>query len=135
MRRQLAFFIIIGGIQFALDVILFHLLVTSGILAIVATVISRAIAALLGFYLNGRYTFSYWSVGQPINWPVIRPAFQRFAGLWCLQTLLSAALIALGVIWLAGAEPWIQTLIKSITEIMIAVASFFLQRKLVYSRK
>ncbi|SDU35189.1 GtrA family protein [Halopseudomonas salegens] len=135
MRRQLLFFFIIGGIQFVLDVLLFHLLVSSGIIAIGATVISRALAALLGFYLNGRYTFRYWSSGQPIRWPVIRPVLQRFAGLWCLQTLVSAGLIALAVIWVADAETWVQTLIKSIIELLIAVASFFLQRTLVYSRQ
>ncbi len=88
------------------------------------TLPSRSSAAAVGFWLNGRYTFADGD-GSRLGWR----RFARFWVLWLAMTALSTLLLAsvearLGLHWALLAKP--------VVEGGLAVANFFLMRRLVF---
>jgi putative flippase GtrA len=124
LLRQGSRYLLFGVIQLLLDWALFVAFTALGMPAAPANLASRTSAALLGFWLNGRYTFADAS-GSRLGWK----RFIRFWALWLLMTAISTALVAvvesqLGLHW-----AWLA---KPLVEAMLAVANFFLLRHLVY---
>jgi putative flippase GtrA len=124
LLRQGSHYLVFGVIQLLLDWALFVGFTALGMPAAPANLASRTSAALLGFWLNGRYTFAD-AGGSRLGWK----RFIRFWELWLLMTALSTALVAvvesqLGLHW-----AWLA---KPLVEAMLAVANFFLLRHLVY---
>lgn len=124
LRRQVPLYVVVGLAQLALDAGLFIALTAFGAPVVAANVASRASAALLGFSLNGRYTFQ--SPDQP--WRVAR-SLPRFAAIWCaltaVGTLAVSAVDAHGSLVLAWAA-------KPMIDALLAVAGFIVSRRWIY---
>lgn len=65
---QICKFGFVGGVQLLADCALFVLMTWLGLGVILSSLVSRSGGAALGFWLNGRYTFSD-SVGGGSAWP------------------------------------------------------------------
>lgn len=122
--RQGAGFILVGGLQLLLDWLIFVLLSATGVPVAAANVLARATAAMVGFWLNGRYTFAHG--GQP---RLGGTRLLRFLLTWCVLTLISTWLIrsvslevSLHLVWLA----------KPLVEAVLAALSFLLARYWIY---
>ena len=89
LSRQVLLFLVVGGGQYLLDSILLYVLVQLGVMVGVANILSRASAAVSGYLLNARFTFSYKEVHDPMT-------ILRFVILWIVLTTLSTLLL-LGV--------------------------------------
>ncbi|MDQ2701771.1 MAG: GtrA family protein [Pseudomonadota bacterium] len=120
-RTQALLFLVIGGVQFALDAGLFVALTWFGMVPAWANIAARLSAACLGFFLNGRLTFGHRSLG--------RAQFARYISTWVLLTAASTITVA-GVAAMAGLK-W-AWLAKLLVEIVLAVASFLLMRNWVF---
>lgn len=91
-RRQLASYVAIGGLQLCADWACFVALTWLGIELVPANVCARILGAVLGFWLNGRFTFAEGRRGH------LGPAqASRFVVSWLVMALLST----MGV-WLVG---------------------------------
>ena len=124
LLRQSSHYLAFGVLQLLLDWALFVAFTALGLPAAPANLASRTSAALLGFWLNGRYTFADGS-GSRLGWK----RFIRFWALWLVMTALSTVLVAvvesqLGLHW-----AWLA---KPVVEAGLAVINFFLLRHLVY---
>ena len=124
LLRQGSQYIIFGLLQLALDWGVFVLATALGVPVAPGNLIGRVSGALLGFWLNGRYTFA--DQGQQRHgWK----RFMRFAVLWLLMTAASTWLIS----WVAGSlglgHAWLA---KPLVEGGLAAVSFFLLRHVVY---
>jgi putative flippase GtrA len=124
LLRQGGHYLAFGILQLLLDWSLFVAFTALGLPAAPANLASRTSAATLGFWLNGRYTFADGE-GSRLGWR----RFARFWALWLLMTALSTVLVAtvesrLGLRW-----AWLA---KPVVEGGLAVANFFLLRRLVY---
>jgi putative flippase GtrA len=124
LLRQGSHYLAFGILQLLLDWAAFVALTALGLPAAPANLASRTSAALVGFWLNGRYTFAD-GTGSRLGWR----RFARFWALWLVMTVLSTALVAtvesrLGLRW-----AWLA---KPLVEGGLAVANFFLLRRLVY---
>ena len=86
--RQGTQFIIIGLAQLALDWGVFVAVTALGIPVAPSNLLGRISGALLGFWLNGRYTFATQGE-QRHGWK----RFARFWVLWLLMTVISTGLI------------------------------------------
>lgn len=122
--RQGAGFIVVGGLQLLLDWLVFVLLSAVGVPIAAANVLARANAALVGFWLNGRYTFAQG--GQP---RLGGRRLLRFVLTWGVLTLISTLLIrfvslhvSLHLVWLA----------KPLVEAVLAALSFLIARYWIY---
>jgi putative flippase GtrA len=124
LLRQGSHYLVFGVIQLLLDWALFVAFTALGMPAAPANLASRTSAALLGFWLNGRYTFAD-AGGSRLGWK----RFIRFWALWLLMTALSTLLVALVESQLGLHWAWLA---KPLVEAMLAVANFFLLRHLVY---
>lgn len=124
LRRQIPLYLVIGMLQLGLDSALFIALTAAGLPVGSANVLSRALAALLGFALNGRYTFQ--SVERP--WRLSR-SLPRFIAIWCaltaLGTMAVSAVDSHGSLRLAWA-------MKPMIDALLALASFLISRCWIY---
>ncbi|AVP96881.1 hypothetical protein C7S18_06560 [Ahniella affigens] len=122
--REVLTYLLIGGTQFVLDWALFSLLHWLGMPASPANLLGRATAALLGFYLNGRFTFA-----EPGGQKLGGARFGRFVLAWILMTVLSTVLVQ-AVVWL-WPGPMVY-LAKPAIEILLAFLNFFVLKWFVY---
>lgn len=121
-RQGVSFFIVGCGL-IVLDWAVFVALTALGMMPVPANTAGRVAGALVGFWANGRITFS---VDSP---RLGRRRFARYLGLWTTLTILSTALVTLlaeqltlGIAWLA----------KPVVEAGLAVLSFLVSRHWVY---
>lgn len=124
IQRQSLVFVVIGGLQAAIDSTLFVLMVWLGLPVIPSNFAARAIAALLGFRLNGKFNFAPGKRLHTLH-------FLRFLSWWLLTTTFSS--VALDVLfrsWLSLA--WQIGLAKVVAEGLIVIMSFFVYRHWVY---
>lgn len=124
LLRQGGLYLVFGLLQLALDWLLFVAFTAAGAPVAPANLASRTSAAVLGFWLNGRYTFAD-NTGSRLGWG----RFIRFWLLWLVMTAISTVLVAavesrLGLHW-----AWLA---KPLVEGGLALANFFLLRRLVY---
>lgn len=122
--RQGGAYLVIGLLQLLLDWLVFVATTAVGVPVAPANVIGRLAGMLLGFWLNGRYTFA--SAGQKrLGWA----RFARFFGVWALMTLASTLLVAAADHALGLQYAWLA---KPLVEAALAAVSFLLMRYVVY---
>ncbi len=114
-------FLVIGGLQFALDAGLFVALTWLGAVPAWANIASRLAAACAGFFLNGRLTFGHARLD--------RAQFARYIASWVALTAASTVAVAV-VAGLAGLR-W-AWLAKFLVELVLAAVSFVLMRAWVF---
>lgn len=119
--RQVGMFVVVGLAQLALDSAVFVASTALGMPVVAGNVTGRVSGALLGFWLNGRWTFGKrkldWNHGL------------RFAVSWIALTALSTFLVGTIAARLGLHEAWLA---KPLVEGGLAVLSFFLWKYVVY---
>src|SRR5437762_1236873 len=93
---QFLLFLVVGGVQVAVDAALFAVILIFTGQPVLGNVVSRATAAMVGFVLNRRYTFSASRAGDA------RRQGLRYILLWLVLTALSTSLIGAGNAVLGG---------------------------------
>ena len=124
VARQGVSFLIVGCCLIVLDWAVFVALTAVGVTAIPANVAGRVAGALVGFWANGRITFSV--PGSP---RLGRRRFARYLVLWTTLTLLSTVLVTLLADRLSLEIAWLA---KPVVEAGLAVLSFLVSRHWVY---
>lgn len=124
IARQSVSFIIVGSCLIILDWAVFVALTAQGMMPFAANIAGRVAGALVGFWANGRITFSV--PGSP---RLGRCRFVRYLILWLLLTSLSTVLVTM-----LADQPSLETawLAKPLVETGMAVLSFFVSRHWVY---
>lgn len=122
--RQGSQYIAIGLLQLLLDCVVFVAATALGMPAAPGNLLGRTSGAVLGFWLNGRYTFAAQGE-QRHGWK----RFARFLAFWLLLTLISTWLIAWVTQSLGLQYAWLA---KPLVEIGLAGVSFLLLRHVVY---
>ncbi|MBK0027683.1 GtrA family protein [Stenotrophomonas sp. S48] len=123
--RQGTAYLVIGLAQLLLDWLLFVACTAAGMPVVPANVVGRLGGMLLGFWLNGRYTFADAQGGQRLGWR----RFARFLALWVLMTIASTLLVAAADHALGLQYAWVA---KPLVEGGLACVSFLLMRFVVY---
>ncbi|TDB32614.1 GtrA family protein [Stenotrophomonas sp. TEPEL] len=122
--RQGSSYIVIGLVQLLLDWLVFVGSTALGLPVAPANVVGRLAGMLLGFWLNGRYTFA--AAGQQrLGWK----RFARFLLLWMLLTAASTLLVTAADHALGLQYAWLA---KPLVEGGLALVSFLLLRYVVY---
>lgn len=122
--RQGSSYIVIGLVQLLLDWLVFMGSTALGLPVAPANVVGRLAGMLLGFWLNGRYTFA--AAGQQrLGWK----RFARFLLLWMLLTAASTLLVTAADHALGLQYAWLA---KPLVEGGLALVSFMLLRHVVY---
>ncbi len=124
LLRQGSQYVVFGVLQLTLDWALFVGFTALGVPAAAANLGSRLSAALLGFWLNGRYTFADGQ-GSRLGWR----RFVRFWLLWLFMTAVSTVLVTVVEAQLGLHWAWLA---KPVVEGGLALAGFFLLRHVVY---
>jgi len=122
--RQGSTYLIIGLVQLLLDWLVFVAATALGMPVAPANVAGRLAGMLLGFWLNGRYTFAEAGTHK-LGW-------RRFARYFALSLLLTAAstlLVSLVDHALGLQYTWLA---KPLVEGGLACGSFLLMRHVVY---
>lgn len=124
LLRQGGSYLIVGLVQLLLDWCVFVAVTAMGMPVVPGNVIGRASGMLLGFWLNGRYTFADQG-RQRLGWR----RFMRFIGLWGVVTAVSTVLVAAAHDALGLQYAWLA---KPLVEGLLAALSFLLMRWLVF---
>jgi putative flippase GtrA len=124
LLKQGSSYLVIGGLQLLLDTSLFVALTKLGLDAAPANLCGRVAGAMLGFWLNGRYTFSQGD-GARLGWP----QFWKFLAVWVPATVLSTWLIVLVEHHLGLQLTWLA---KPLVEGGLAVLTFLAGRYVIY---
>ena len=123
LHRQGLRYLIVGGVQWLLDCGVTIALSHGGLAIEAANLCGRVSGAMLGFWLNGRYTFG--DAGQRIGGRQLR----RFLAMWLCTTAIGT--FALGRIdtlfGLHGA--WLA---KPVIEVLLAAIGFVASRQWIY---
>ncbi len=122
--RQGSQFAMVGALQLLLDWSVFVAATAAGMPAVPGNLLGRVGGALIGFWLNGRFTFANEGDAR-LGWH----RFRRFLAIWVVLSLIStwlvssiAAALGLQLAWLA----------KPLVEAALAMVSFFLGRHVIY---
>ncbi|HVK51734.1 MAG TPA: GtrA family protein [Pseudoxanthomonas sp.] len=122
LARQSRLFLLVGVLQWILDWLVTVGLSSAGVSLEIANVCGRVTGALLGFWLNGIFTF-------PGDQRLGHRQLLRFLLVWIVLTLMStwamssiARNLSLEIAWLA----------KPVVEAVLAVGSFFISRHWIY---
>lgn len=124
LLRQGGRYIAAGLMQLLLDWLVFVAATAAGLPPVPGNLLGRGSGALLGFWLNGRYTFPR-DDGRRHGWR----HFARFLALWLLMTAASSGLLAWTTDTLGLQMAWLA---KPLVEGGLAVLNFFLLRHVVY---
>ncbi|QHB72830.1 GtrA family protein [Stenotrophomonas sp. 364] len=122
--RQGSRFLLIGLVQLVVDWAVFVGATALGVPTVPANVLGRVCGMLLGFWLNGRYTFAAEG-DHRLGWA----RFARFLALWLLLTAVSTLLVSTAAQQLGLAYAWLA---KPVVEGGLAAVSFLLMRRFVY---
>ncbi len=125
LRRQGGHYVVIGGLQWLLDWGVTVWLSHMGMLIEPANVTGRVSGAMLGYWLNGKFTFA--GEGTALG----RVQFQRFALMWLCTT--AASTFAMGAIDDLLGLKW-AWLAKPVVEVVLGVVGFVLSRHWIYRR-
>ncbi|PZP60771.1 MAG: hypothetical protein DI597_11035 [Pseudoxanthomonas spadix] len=123
--KQGSIFVVVGGVQLLLDWSVFVALSAFGLPAVPANLAGRVAGAMLGFWLNGRYTFASREGGARLGWS----RFARFLAVWIPATVLSTWLIVLVEQRLGLQLAWLA---KPLVEGVLAVLTFAASRYVIY---
>ncbi|MBT9160326.1 MAG: hypothetical protein DDT26_01603 [Dehalococcoidia bacterium] len=126
ITKQAIGYAVVGGCQLSVEWLLFISITSVGCRVEPANVISRFAGALLGYWLNGRYTFA--NQGTALS----RRALIRFSISWVALTLLGTWLIhelnssyGLRATWAS----------KPVIDILLAGVGFLASRYWIYNPK
>ncbi len=122
LLRQGSSYLVIGLIQLALDWAVFVAATALGMPAAPGNLLGRVSGMLLGFWLNGRYTFARDGEHR-LGW------FVRFLLLWGVLTAISTLLVTLAAEHLGLRYAWLA---KPLVEGGLAAVSFLLMRTLIF---
>ncbi|MCD0260482.1 GtrA family protein [Xanthomonas melonis] len=122
--RQGSQFTLIGALQLAVDCGIFIAATAAGMPTAPANLLGRVSGAVLGFWLNGRYTFAHRD-GARLGWQ----RFGRFAVMWVTLTIVSTWLLSATVDLVGLRQAWLT---KPLVEGGLAIVSFLLGRHVVY---
>jgi len=122
--RQGSAYLVIGLVQLLLDWLVFVAATALGLPVVPANIAGRLAGMLLGFWLNGRYTFANAGDAR-LGWR----RFSRFFGLWLLLTATSTLLVSLVDHALGLQYTWLA---KPLVEGGLACVAFLLMRHGVY---
>lgn len=124
LSRQLVFYLAFGVFQLCVDWLIFLSLTHFGVDIRIANPTSRLIAALVGYLLNGLFTFRTSAAPQ-----IRGRTLAKYLALWVLLTCLSTLLILLGHKLIGdSALPYV----KFVVEAFLALVSFTLMKLWVY---
>jgi putative flippase GtrA len=124
MLRQLLAYGVVGALQLVAEWLLFFLTTAAGTPVPLANVLARVAGASLGFWLNGRYTFS----GEA---PVLsRRAAGRFAVSWITLTLIGTV-----VVWWLEHQGGLRLawLGKPVVDLALAAVGFLASKYWIYT--
>lgn len=121
LLRQIISYGVVGFVQIGLDWLCFVLLTSTGIPPGSANVFARIIGAGVGFWLNGKWTFSKARLSHT--------ALVRFVVSWAFTTTFSTAIVMLvdqahGLHW-----AWIA---KPIADALLAALGFTISKFWIY---
>jgi putative flippase GtrA len=125
LLRQGGSYFVIGLLQLSLDWLMFVMLSGFGLAVVPANIAGRVTGALLGFWLNGRFTFS----GE--NTAVGQRQLARFLLMWLATTAISTWAVdhvdeAVGLRW-----AWLA---KPVIDLALSAVQFLVSRHWVYRR-
>ncbi len=124
LLRQAVSYGVVGGLQLLADWAWFVALTALGLGVVPANLVARVAGAMLGFWLNGRFTFA--SEGRP---SLGGARFARFVAAWIPITALST----LGVHLLDAQQGlWAAWLGKPLLDAALAGLGFVLARYWIY---
>ncbi|QDW66489.1 GtrA family protein [Luteimonas granuli] len=121
--RQGPSYLAIGGIQWLLDWAVMVLLSHLGLRIGLANIVGRVCGALLGFWLNGKFTFT--GEGHALG----RRQLLRFVAMWLVMTLLSTVAIEAIDDLLGRQWAWLA---KPLVEAGLGVLGFVVSRHWIY---
>lgn len=124
IARQGVSFLVVGCCLIVLDWAVFVVLTALGVMPVPANIAGRVAGALVGFWANGRITFSV--PGSP---RLGRRRFARYLVLWLTLTLLSTVSVTLLASRLSLEVAWLA---KPVVEAGLAALSFLVSRQWVY---
>jgi putative flippase GtrA len=124
MVRQGVTFLAVGALLVVIDWGVFVGLSALGVPSIPANVCGRLAGALLGFFLNGSFTFR-GDQGARLG----RHRFARFVTAWVVLTAFSTVLVAGTAQWLGLHWAWAA---KPVVEALMAIISFLVSRQWVF---
>ncbi|HEY0503171.1 MAG TPA: GtrA family protein [Lysobacter sp.] len=125
LLRQGGSYFVIGLIQLFVDWTAFVALSALGLAVEPANIVGRVSGALLGFWLNGRFTFASDETAMG------RRQLARFVAMWLATTLVSTWAVghideAIGLQWAWLAKPGI--------DLALSAAGFLVSRHWIYRR-
>jgi putative flippase GtrA len=124
IARQGLSFLVVGCCLIVLDWAVFVALTAIGVMPVAANIAGRVVGALVGFWANGRITFS-----GPRSPRLGRHRFVRYIILWAMLTVLSTVLVTVLADRLSLQIAWLA---KPLVEAGLAVLSFLFSRHWVY---
>lgn len=136
-NREIFIFFSIGILQLIIDTMIMFLLAKSGLFIGYANIFSRAIAAIIGCYLNYSTTF------KENKRSTVMTTFFKFIPFWILMTCLSSTLITIiphAINTHIPHIPHIQRdgvtliIVKLLTEGFLFVISYFISKNLIFRR-
>ncbi|MBN2559422.1 MAG: PIG-L family deacetylase [Phycisphaerae bacterium] len=127
--RELLYFGMVGGIQYVVDVGTFSCLVLWSGYPILSNMVSRALGATCGYYLNGVFTFRV--LGRR------RGGFgARFVMAWLITTAVSTGLIkTLSLLSEVVQRPVLLLYAKASIELLLFIAGFLLCKLWVFAAR
>lgn len=123
LARQSRHYVLFGGLQWLVDWGVMVLISHLGAMVEIANICGRISGAMLGFWLNGKITFSSEETA------VGRRQLQRFVLMWVCNTAIST--FAVGHIDEVFGLQW-AWLAKPCIELLLGVVGFLLSRHWVY---
>ena len=123
--RQGRYYLLIGVLQWLLDWGVMVGLSHGGMAIEPANVVGRISGALLGFWLNGRITFT------EDQHHMGRKQFARFALMWLVTTAVSTWAVGSIDDWLGLQWAWLA---KPAVEVVLGVLGFLLSRHWIYKQ-
>ena len=125
LGRQGGHYLVFGAVQWLLDWAVMVTLSHLGIPVRPANVAGRVCGALVGFWLNGRFTFG--GADSVLG----RVQFLRFVALWLATTVLSTWMIGAVDDYLGLKWAWLA---KPLVEVALGLLGFMVSRHWVYRR-
>ncbi|HAS1951933.1 TPA: hypothetical protein I4E15_18550 [Enterobacter asburiae] len=127
MMKKVGLFFLFGVLQFAVDSIIYTILSTVGVHIILANVFSRGSAALLGYFVNGKYTFNKNPSSE---------TFIKFCIYWIFMTALSSFFLwSSKEIYSVEGNVSVTFISKVLVELLLFFISFFLAKKMVFTNE
>jgi putative flippase GtrA len=122
--RQGMRFVAVGVVLLLIDWLSFVLLTMAGVPVALGNTAARAIAAAVGFWFNGRWTFAHEGQAR-----LGRRRLIRYVLAWSVFTVLSNWMVAAIAVQFSLGYAWLA---KPVVEGALAVVSFFTARYWIY---